>query len=632
MAELRYNKDGVPIYDGSPELFVAFQRAALIYAETVEWKKRNLVGPRLQAALEGSAKLVVEHKNPGWISHPNGASQLLECLKQQVRAPTLAEAGRTMSRFFYGIKRRRGEGMAAWIVRHDEALLEAKRTLAEAIHEYGPGTKRASIPRTSSWRSSGRDRSQLRGGSEDGAGPPDEETPGSARGDSAEGGEEPAPSEHPSQAAEEEDWYDQWWNTSWNAWQWDPSEDGRGQWTAPSSKAGKSWATWDASEAASAQAERFLPDFVIAWMLLQRSGLDASEKSVIVATLKNNVSISKVKEALKLTWPDEELRKRDSGKNAAMFTIEEEALLADEEGFEAPATPEWEDPEENYAYQALEDDAQEALAALEDARRTLKDAREKQAQMRRNRNFYQAKQNPQPRSGGDRPPIKCFRCGGNHMRRDCPQNNRPAQGEQRVHFVFSATDQEAAAESKDGSGASSGEEANLVALQTVVQAGDAIIDGGATSSLGSEEAIEQIAALNWKATGQDHITIVPEEQPSFRFGNNAQHQCMSTALVKLPSQAVDSSMKIHVHDIPGQPVLLSVKSLRALGAVIDFSEDQAIFKRLNPAAVVKLQTTESGHQLFPLTRDVLDGATMLRNPFRTFVGNDNKPRHETAEE
>ena len=100
MAELRYNKDGVPIYDGSPELFVAFQRAALIYAETVEWKKRNLVGPRLQAALEGSAKLVVEHKNPGWISHPNGASQLLECLKQQVRAPTLAEAGRTMSRFF----------------------------------------------------------------------------------------------------------------------------------------------------------------------------------------------------------------------------------------------------------------------------------------------------------------------------------------------------------------------------------------------------------------------------------------------------------------------------------------------------------------------------------------------------
>ena len=55
MTELRYNKDGVPIYDGAPELFVAYQRAALTYAETIEWKKRSLVGPRLQAALEGSA-------------------------------------------------------------------------------------------------------------------------------------------------------------------------------------------------------------------------------------------------------------------------------------------------------------------------------------------------------------------------------------------------------------------------------------------------------------------------------------------------------------------------------------------------------------------------------------------------
>ena len=45
MTELRFNKDGVPIYDGSPELYVAYQRAALTYAETVEWKKRSLVGP-----------------------------------------------------------------------------------------------------------------------------------------------------------------------------------------------------------------------------------------------------------------------------------------------------------------------------------------------------------------------------------------------------------------------------------------------------------------------------------------------------------------------------------------------------------------------------------------------------------
>ena len=60
-------------------------------------------------------------------------------LKSKVQAPTLAEAGKMISKFFYQVKRRRGESMNSWILRHDEALFEAKRTLAEAIEEYGVG-------------------------------------------------------------------------------------------------------------------------------------------------------------------------------------------------------------------------------------------------------------------------------------------------------------------------------------------------------------------------------------------------------------------------------------------------------------------------------------------------------------
>ncbi|OLQ10860.1 hypothetical protein AK812_SmicGene5400 [Symbiodinium microadriaticum] len=584
MAELRYTKDGVPIYDGSPEQFVAFQRAALIYAETVEWKKRNLVGPRLQAALEGSAKMVVEHKAPGWISHPDGASQLLACLKQQVRAPTLAEAGRTMSRFFYGIKRRRGEGMSGWIVRHDEALLEAKRTLAEAIQEYGPEAKQDYVSRTTSWRTSGKSRSA--GSSERGA--PDEE-PLEETIEEAHEEEE----EGPEGSRASETWADQWWSSGWDAWDWDRRSQSEGQWGRSSHHGASSRVSWDASEAASAQADKFLPDFVIAWLLLQRSGLDATEKSVIVANLRNNFTITKVKDALKLTWPDEELRKRDSSKNSAMFAADEGAFMTEDYEHEEAEVPDWENPEEGFAYQALEDDAQEALAALDDARRTLKDAREKQAQMRRNRNFFPNKNNSEQTTQG----------GG--------------QSEQRVHFVFSATDATTAAE-PDGNKATQEAEENLMALHEILNSGHAIIDGGATSSLGSEEAVQKVAEMNWQATGEDPIEILPDEQPAFRFGNNAQHRCMSTALVKLPSQQMNSRMRIHVHDIPGQPVLLSVKSLRALGAVIDFSNNQAVFKSLNAAAVVDLETTESGHQLFPLTRDVLQGSTPLSQPFTTF--------------
>ena len=89
-SELRYTKEGVPIYDGTAEQYVAYRRAALNYGETLEWKKRYLAGPRLQAALEGSARVAVQHKVPGWISHDRGAVQLLDFLKVQSASPDLS--------------------------------------------------------------------------------------------------------------------------------------------------------------------------------------------------------------------------------------------------------------------------------------------------------------------------------------------------------------------------------------------------------------------------------------------------------------------------------------------------------------------------------------------------------------
>ena len=637
MSELRYTKDGVPIFDGAPELFVAYKRAALVYAETIEWKKRTLVGPRLQAALEGSAKIAVEHMPPGWVSHEKGAWQLLDYLRLQVRAPTLAEAGRTMARFFYGVKRRRGEGMAAWIVRHDEALLEAKRTLAEAIHEYGPSQGRPdygssgrqwmsqpSLRTSHGARETGSTTSERR--SQRGGGTP---LATEAEADA----EEPEQDEENGEA--EDEWGDTWWqedNWSWHGWNsqatYGPTDDSWKQ------KESMSQRTWDVSEAASKEAESFLPDFVIAWLLLQRSGLDATDKSVIVANLKNQFRTDRVKEALKLTWPDEELRKRDAGRGAALFSVEEAAMMADEDEPEEDAQPTWEDPSDDYAYQALEAEAQEAYATVVDAKRTLREAREKQAMMRRNRNFYSGKGSGKGNAGkgssfSGRPPPKCFRCGGPHFRRDCPQQEPSRAPDQGANLVFMTTQEEtngsnAAAEPEwlDGVALAAQplDEHNLMVLDRVIQEGKAIIDGGATSSLGSEDAVQRIAELNWEAQGSDGLEILPGEAPAFRFGNNGRHECMSTALLNLNLGGASSKMKVHLHDIPGQPVLLSVKGLKALGAVIDFDRDEAIFKNVNPWKVAQLETTESGHQLFPLAKDALEGSSSRSTAFRTLHG------------
>ena len=355
--------------------------------------------------------------------------------------------------------------------------------------------------------------------------------------------------------------------------------------------------------------------------------MDATERSVLVANLKNNFSAQRVKEALKLTWPDEELKRRDAGKHAAMYTQEESALLADEDHFEEVDPGSWEDPDEEQAYQALAEEAHDALAAIYEAKRTLREARDKQAQMRRNRRFYPSKGQGKGRSGedrrGDRPPPKCFRCGGAHFRRDCPESANQAEQESRANFVFSVLTTGAAEPEwheryeAQALAADQSDEHSLLALQHIIKEGKAIIDGGATSSLGSEEALQQIADLNWQQRGDDGIQIVPGQAPSFRFGNNARHDCLGTALVKLPFQDADGKMKVHVHDIPGQPVLLSVQSLRALGAVIDFGRDEAIFKTLSPSSVIQLETTDSGHQLFPLVGDALQGARRRKTPFRS---------------
>lgn len=173
----------------------------------------------------------------------------------QVQAPTLSEAGKHISRFFYQVRRRRGENMNSWIVRHDEALFEARRTLAEAIQEYGskgysgtrPSTRRSSTSNQSQWETRST-RSRTR--------PPSVFDEHGRLQDSDEEEEANAEETH-------DPWTNEWWSQEgW--WHYDQG------WQESS----KAWGTkYDVSNEATEEADRFLPDFVVAWMLLQRSGL-----------------------------------------------------------------------------------------------------------------------------------------------------------------------------------------------------------------------------------------------------------------------------------------------------------------------------------------------------------------------
>ena len=123
-------KEGVPKYDGTPELLPLYKEEAVQHLMTFEHKKRYLAGPRLLQELEGTAKVAVRNKtlrNPQWLSHPRGVYVLLEHLEEVVARPSLVEASRFIMKFFYGLQRKKSETMTSWITRHSEALWEASQ-------------------------------------------------------------------------------------------------------------------------------------------------------------------------------------------------------------------------------------------------------------------------------------------------------------------------------------------------------------------------------------------------------------------------------------------------------------------------------------------------------------------------
>ena len=80
-----------------------------------------------------------------------------------------------------------------------------------------------------------------------------------------------------------------------------------------------------------------------------------------------------------------------------------------------------------------------------------------------------------------------------------------------------------------------------------------------------------------------------ERKPILRFGNGMRKECVSTAKVNVDAGQKKGSMEVHIHDAPGQPVLISRKALRSLGAVIDFGTNEVVYRNVDARTVVPLR-------------------------------------------
>ena len=73
-------------------------------------------------------------------------------------------------------------------------------------------------------------------------------------------------------------------------------------------------------------------------------------------------------------------------------------------------------------------------------------------------------------------------------------------------------------------------------------------------------------------------------------------------------------MASHALDQGDGPILFSIASLRALGAIVDFSEDLIVFRKLTDRKIIKLERSVTGHQLIPMTSDWYEQAQETARP------------------
>lgn len=269
-------------------------------------------------------------------------------------------------------------------------------------------------------------------------------------------------------------------------------------------------------------------------------------------------------------------------------------------------------------------EASQAWAAVQQGRRTLREARDKQHQARMSRKYFRTsfKTKSDTRSSSSTQSGTCFKCGGDHRTANCPKQTKTAavaaSAEEAAPFICYVEDNLNALHGgyvAEETGDNVFTAANAPSTIDVVAQGKAVLDGGATRTLGSVKALERILELNQKNNGENRLKHLDlQDRPTFGFGNSTRNQCVSTASLKIQADGRDGHVKIHALDDGEGPVLFSIASMRALGAILDFKNDLLVFRGLSDTKVIPLERSSTGHQLLPMTRDWYEGAISTATP------------------
>ena len=584
------SKDGVPIWDGNAATFTAYEEEVMTWEQGVPYHKRYLCGPRLSAELTGAAKRMLIGKPADWVSFNGGVQLFLQHLRQSLGRLRLPEATDFLNKYFRNGRRKYGESMNDYITRKMETYWRA----CQALQRVMPKGKQPSVTEASTWGSRRSSWATSYGGDED---DDQDEANDDDQGRDGQGtGTTPSTTTWTSANS--------WW--SWNTWGYGSQWDWNDSWS------NRSWTPY--STRPESTMLELLPEFVQAWYLLADAGLTVSERNMIHTAVKGNYTLSRVAHELRTQHGEDGGRTRPPGQAYMGTTVEEDEHEDDEEIQAEELFMAGEDLNEDELSQMQETqrDIESANAVIQDAKRTLRAARERQHQVKMSRKFFRTPSRGANEKPRDDSAMTCLKCGKvGHRARNCPSQepSKSKSGNQSESAPFVCFARQGSVENEALS-ASMGP-----STQEAITEGYCVVDGGATKTLGSVKALEDLLARNLAKHGHTRLQeIDTQNKPVFGFGNSSEDQCVSTVRLGIRANGLPGEMTIHALETGQGPILLSVEALRKLGAVIDFAEDLVAFRGLDKHKVVPLRRSQTGHQLLDLSDDIFAKAQSTQKP------------------
>ncbi|CAK9061025.1 Retrovirus-related Pol polyprotein from transposon RE1 (Retro element 1) (AtRE1) [Includes: Protease RE1 [Durusdinium trenchii] len=288
MATMMEKKEQVATWNGDPTTWLEYVKRVRLQFERTEKKRRCLLGAELASRLTGRAwDIVSAEVDHSQLQKRDGAAYLLRFLEERLCKAPVPDTGQRLEDFFLRLRRTPGSSMAEWATQVRESYRRLQRAMARQRKDLADRDGQLRERAMSSTHSNPGHRRQS-----DVTTPKaptasvESASPGFPATDSGNGQtdrpDDPRETDEPDRGAYENRHWRRDDAMSWTAWEEDEEEDPVIEW-----------------EQFDLGSERILPDEILGWILLRRSGLPANARLSVLSATNNRLDLASMERAMR---------------------------------------------------------------------------------------------------------------------------------------------------------------------------------------------------------------------------------------------------------------------------------------------------------------------------------------------